>query len=87
MTEKVGTPYYIAPEVLNKNYGPKCDIWSTGVIAYILLSGCPPFGGNTDNDIMKCVRGGKVTYKEDSWAKVSDQCKEFITSLLTYNQD
>lgn len=45
LDEKLGTPYYIAPEVLNKSYGQKCDIWSAGVITFILLSGVPPFGG------------------------------------------
>lgn len=48
LAEKLGTPYYIAPEVLNKNYSSKCDIWSCGVITYILLSGVPPFNGQTD---------------------------------------
>jgi len=48
LDEKLGTPYYIAPEVLNKNYNQKCDIWSCGVITYILLSGVPPFNGQSD---------------------------------------
>ena len=48
LDEKLGTPYYIAPEVLQKNYGAKCDIWSIGVITYIILSGIPPFNGASD---------------------------------------
>ena len=48
LSEQVGTPYYIAPEVLAQLYGPKCDVWSCGVVAYIALSGVPPFNGSTD---------------------------------------
>ena len=49
LTEKLGTPYYIAPEVLNQKYNEKCDIWSIGVITYMLLSGRAPFSGDSDN--------------------------------------
>jgi len=87
LDEKLGTPYYIAPEVLNKNYGANCDIWSLGVISYILLCGAPPFSGQTDNDIMKAVRAGKVSFAGDHWKGISDSAKDFISQLLTYNQD
>ncbi len=63
MRQTLGTPYYIAPEVLFKNYTEKCDVWSCGVIMYILLSGYPPFNGKTDEDIMKAVKKTKFCYK------------------------
>jgi len=58
LDEKLGTPYYIAPEVLNKKYNHKCDIWSSGVISYIVLSGIPPFNGANDQEIMANVKKG-----------------------------
>lgn len=58
----LGTAYYIAPEVLSGNYDEKCDVWSIGVILFILLSGSPPFGGQNDEEIMKKVEKGKFAY-------------------------
>jgi len=58
----LGTAYYIAPEILKGNYDEKCDIWSIGVILYIILSGIPPFNGKNDEDIMKKVEAGKYHF-------------------------
>lgn len=63
ISELLGTPYYIAPEVLKGNYNEKCDVWSIGVIMFILLSGYPPFGGQTDKDIMDNVKKGNYSFK------------------------
>jgi calcium-dependent protein kinase len=87
LDEKLGTPYYIAPEVLNKNYSSKCDIWSCGVITYILLSGVPPFNGQSDQEIMKKVKAGQFRFEDKCWNAISDNAKDFIRQLLTYDQE
>ena len=62
MNKITGTPYYIAPEVLEEKYDEKCDVWSAGVMLYILLCGYPPFNGDSDIEIMKAVKKGKFEY-------------------------
>eukprot|EP00922_Rhytidocystis_sp_ex-Travisia-forbesii_P050823 GHVS01075491.1.p1 GENE.GHVS01075491.1~~GHVS01075491.1.p1 ORF type:complete len:552 (-),score=73.52 GHVS01075491.1:1922-3577(-) len=85
MRERLGTAYYIAPEVLRKKYDEKCDVWSIGVILYILLCGYPPFGGQTDHEILKRVEKGKFSFEPPEWSKVSDEAKAIITQMLTYD--
>ncbi|CAD8210826.1 unnamed protein product [Paramecium octaurelia] len=85
MTKKLGTPYYIAPEVLKQDYNEKCDIWSCGVILYILLCGYPPFTGKTEKEIMKKVGEGKFEYDADDWSQISKEAKNLINRMLHIN--
>lgn len=80
-----GTPYYIAPEVLNGSYNEKCDVWSFGVILYILLSGYPPFNGSTDDDILNAVLKGKFSFDFPEFKYVSNAAKNLIKKMLTIN--
>ena len=78
----VGSSYYIAPEVLRKNYNEKCDIWSCGVIMYILLSQRPPFGGRDDYEIMENVKKGKYDLTQPPFDKISEEAKDLIKKTL-----
>jgi len=79
-----GTPYYIAPEVIKEVYDEKCDIWSLGVIFYVLLCGYPPFNGDTDVEIMQNVQKGKFVFPEEEWGVISKEAKDLISKMLTY---
>jgi calcium-dependent protein kinase len=80
-----GTPYYIAPEVLEQAYTEKCDEWSCGVILYIMLSGSPPFNGRTDKEIMTAVQRGKFDFNRPEFDNISSSAKSLINKLLTFN--
>ena len=82
MSTLVGTPYYIAPEIINGNYGPECDNWSLGVILYTLLVGYPPFRGENRAEIFKKVRKAKYSLTEKEFKTVSKEAKDLIRKLL-----
>ncbi|KAE9590733.1 hypothetical protein Lal_00022974 [Lupinus albus] len=80
--EIVGSPYYMAPEILKRNYGPEVDIWSAGVILYILLCGVPPFWAETEQGVAQAIIQSVVDFKRDPWPKVSDNAKDLVKKML-----
>jgi len=92
LTKQIGTAYYIAPEVLAKSYDEKCDVWSCGVIMYILLSGYPPFRGTNEKEILEQVKFGSVCFEGirdiivgSAWMGVSKDALELIKRMLNRN--
>ena len=78
-----GTSYYLAPEVIEGTYSEKCDVWSLGVILFILLSGVPPFAGNSDEEVVQSIKKGHFAFDDPCWQDVSNQCKDLILSMLS----
>ncbi|KAI3458207.1 hypothetical protein Pfo_014870 [Paulownia fortunei] len=78
----VGSPFYIAPEVLAGGYDQAADVWSSGVILYILLSGIPPFWGKTKSRIFDAVRAADLRFPSNPWDFISDSAKELIKRML-----
>ena len=87
MNKVSGTPYYIAPEVLFEKYDEKCDVWSCGIIMYILLCGYPPFNGNNDNEILNSIKKGKFIFPKEEWSDVSNEAKDLINCMLRFNPE
>ncbi|CAI5490886.1 unnamed protein product [Closterium sp. Naga37s-1] len=83
LTTMAGSAYYIAPEVLNNNYGMEADMWSVGVILYILLCGLPPFWAEKEEGIFEAIKTGKVDVFSGGWESVSMDAKDLVLRMLT----
>merc|ERR1719189_2124023 len=85
LTTKAGTPYYVAPQVLAGKYDQMSDMWSIGVIMYVMLCGYPPFYGETDADVLTKVRLGNFSFQASDWKNISQDAKNLIRNLLKMN--
>mmetsp|Transcript_17482 Transcript_17482/g.29295 ORF Transcript_17482/g.29295 Transcript_17482/m.29295 type:complete len:685 (-) Transcript_17482:255-2309(-) len=82
LTQKVGSCYYTAPEVLNGNYDHKCDVWSLGVLCFMLLSGSPPFFGKTVDDVYAAIQTKEMSFADKKFKHVSNCCLDFMKRLF-----
>lgn len=82
-----GTPYYMAPEILTACYDSKVDIWSCGILLFILLSGKPPFEGDELKDVLLKVVKNDLKFESEKWDNVSNDGKSFIKHLLSSNPE
>jgi len=89
MSTKAGTPYYVSPQVLKGNYNEKCDIWSAGVIMFILMAGYPPFYGDKDAEILAKVRKAQFDFpsEEEDGITFSGDAQDLISQCLIMEED
>jgi len=82
MTTPVGTAYYMSPDVLRGRYDRTCDVWAVGVLAYILLSGYPPFYGPCDDEVRASTLRGDLFFEGEVWGNLSETARDFVTKIL-----
>ncbi|OMJ66818.1 hypothetical protein SteCoe_36202 [Stentor coeruleus] len=82
----VGTMFYIAPDVFQGNYDFLCDMWSCGVILYILLAGYPPFDGKSDQEIISRIKSYEYSTSQEPWSNISQDAKDLLSKLLCHSK-
>lgn len=82
LNDIVGSAYYVAPEVLHRSYSTEADVWSIGVIAYILLCGSRPFWARTESGIFRAVLKAEPSFNEAPWPSLSLEARDFVKRLL-----
>jgi serine/threonine protein kinase len=87
MHEWGGTVYTMSPQVLNGTYNFKADIWSIGVMAFLLLADEKPFKGKNKQDVMQNIKKVNYNFKAHEWDSISQDAKDFVSSLLVYDAD
>ena len=85
LTTVAGTPYYMAPEVLEGSYGQKADLWSLGVLLYTLVSGYLPFQGGNSHEVFRKIKEAEFHFNHQEFQEVSAECKDLISKLLVIN--
>jgi serine/threonine protein kinase len=85
--DTIGTLVYCSPEVLLNNYNEKCDLWSCGIILYLLLTGKFPFYGKTENEIIEKILNQKIEFNEEIFDKISPEAKDLIQKCLIHDKN
>ncbi|KAH7290784.1 hypothetical protein KP509_30G063400 [Ceratopteris richardii] len=81
-SDMAGSAYYMAPEVLEGEYSEEVDIWSAGIVMCVLLSGMPPFWGDTEEEIFNAIREGQLVLSSEHWLAISPMAKDLISLML-----
>ena len=88
LTTACGTPQYAAPEILNgMPHGKEVDLWSLGVVVYVLLCGFPPFYDDDEHEMFRIIKRGEFEFPSPSWDPISANAKDFIGRLLVLDPD